>query len=139
MDLVVNGNLSADLTSDLLDCSEKRFARFTCSAGTTGTPVQKIKLYGSDDPRVLRDRAADLYATVNETAQWTPLRIPLGAVHGSGFTTPTDTVTEVDWAGTTALNLWMNLENPPKYLRLVFDNQSGGTANTSLKVSGVAE
>jgi hypothetical protein len=139
MDLVVNGALSADLISDVLDCTGKNRARFACSAGITGTPVQKIKLFGSDDPRVFADIANEVYATGNETAQWAQLRIPLGSVHGSGFTTPTDTVVEIDWAGTTALNMLLNLEHPFRFLRLFFDSQSGGTANTSLQVRGIAE
>lgn len=117
-DIISDGDLSGDLTSSVVDCRDKTNCRFQLSGTNTDTPVGVIRIEGSDDPLAFSDP---------DNAQWTPLTLPLGCAHGTGFTAPTEGVPEIDWDGTNPLNLAIDLDSPLDFMRVLWVNTSDGS------------
>lgn len=126
---------NVDAVTAPVQCGNLQNVRFQVKAANTSTPISVFKLQGSDDPQVSFDIRKGIAGTVNETAQWTDITMPAGSVHGTNasftFTGPAVTA---GWDGTIAMNAIFNVQNPSAYMRLVFDNTSGGSAVASLIV-----
>lgn len=109
----------ATFTGKAVDTAGARNLRVVVKAPTTGTPVGKLKLQGSEDygqPGV-------------STPTWFDVKLPDGSLDGSGFTDPAGDTTEVDWDGTTALKMAINVLWPYRHMRLVYTRTSGGSAS----------
>ena len=136
--------MTADRYSAPLDC--RRFAttaRFQIKGVETGTPVGVFKFQMSEDPRVENDLrgfyegGTTVYGTASETALWTLITLPEGAIiHGTGHTAPTLPATEIAYDGTAALNIMLNFSTVPCRIRCWFDYTSGGSASSLLTIWG---
>lgn len=117
---------NAGFTGKAVDTGGARNLRVVVEAATTGTPVGKFKLQGSENygqPGVA-------------TPTWFDVELPDGSLDGSGFTDPAADTTEVDWDGTAALVLVINLLWPYRHMRLVYTRTSGGSASAFFSAHG---
>jgi hypothetical protein len=108
---------NASGTGKTQDCAQYANLRVYAAAANTSTPVGTFKLQGSE----------------NGTA-WFDVTLPLGSVHGSGFTAPSAAAVSVAWDGTAALSACINVEWPFRYMRYVWTRSSGGNASVFFAV-----
>lgn len=123
-------------------CENKKAVRLQFSAANTGGPIGTIQVFGTDDDRAATDAGGPTAASgpqpAADTATWTPMTLPAGSVHGTGFTgTLPDVAPAYD--GTAAgLNIEIILLDPPKYIYLNLA-RSAGTSNTTLAGRAVVQ
>lgn len=130
---------NADSVSDALFLGNEREAHFSVSSLGTGNPVIEFELEGCDNYEAVRtDKLRGVYGTASETATWTKLTIPAGALHSHNGATVI-TSGEAVWTGATAVaNFILILEHATLWLRLRVNNTSGGSASLLLTIRGFA-
>lgn len=117
--------------SPVLDLRNAQNIRIQVKGAITSTPVGNFELYGSEDFATIDDEVARGTALSASTAMWTKLNIPEQAVHGSGYTAFSDVQDHVAWDGTVALNMLIDLDDPPAFVYLKWARASGGSASTN--------
>lgn len=119
---IENGDMSAaSITGKALAMLGMNRQSFQCEWPATSTPVGKITIEVSDDPRVEEDLLRG-----TSTARWTKVTIPAGSYHGTDFTVSGTDITTAGAGGT----LELNLERPCAFMRLKYTKTSGGAAST---------
>jgi hypothetical protein len=122
---------TVDARSLPINCENRSLVKLQLAAAVGGSPIGVILLFGSDDDRVAADIAANVYGTA-DTAQWTPLTIPAGSVHGVGVTPALPAISIPYDNSAVALNCEIILADLPMWLYVLMDRTSG-TSNATLQ------
>lgn len=119
---------------DMRTCPEARFQCRTLAA--TDTPVGTFTLEGTEEVQKMRtDMLRGAYGNA-DTAQWTTIPIPTGAVHGLNGTALALSSGALTTDGSAALNFIINLHDTPGALRLKYTRTSGGGTSTGFRCLG---